>query len=110
MIVTGKRDETGHIPVGVVHQNEYVVPEWMATNPKMSPILSQLESIRKNGFAEGGFTTPQFTSISGNVDRLNNNLAATMRNFATKIRVTNVVTDTTSAQASINNVETESTF
>lgn len=63
----GDRDETGHIPVGVVHNDEYVVPKWMVKSPKYRPIIDNLESARKRGFAEGGYTSPDFAALSDSV-------------------------------------------
>ena len=53
-------DETGHTPVGVVHNDEWVGPKWMTQNPKLRPIFNMMENIRRNGYADGGFvsTTP----------------------------------------------------
>jgi len=42
---------------GVVHRGEYVVPKHIVSNPKYSGAISALESVRKNGYAEGGFVT-----------------------------------------------------
>jgi tape measure domain-containing protein len=54
------KDETGHTPVGVVHNDEWVGPKWMTQNPKLRPIFNMMENIRRNGYADGGFvsTTP----------------------------------------------------
>ena len=69
----GDRDETGHIPVGVVHNDEYVVPKWMVKSPKYRPIIDNLESARKRGFAEGGYTSPDFAALSDSVSPNSNN-------------------------------------
>lgn len=60
----GKADETGQVPVGIVHANEYVVPSWMVQSPRYAPIIDSLESIRTRGFADGGFTSPDFNALS----------------------------------------------
>jgi hypothetical protein len=58
------RDETGHYPVGIVHDNEYVSPKWMVeTYPNL---FNQMENIRLRGFADGGFTTPSVAMNSIN--------------------------------------------
>jgi hypothetical protein len=53
----GAPDATGERPVGIVHENEWVAPKWMVNDSKYGGIINQLESARRNGFAEGGFTT-----------------------------------------------------
>ena len=60
----GFRDSTGEKVAGVVHHNEWVAPRWQVESPKYRPIIEYLESARSNGFADGGFTTPNF----GNID------------------------------------------
>lgn len=53
-------DETGHTPVGVVHNDEWVGPKWMTQNPALRPVFNMMENIRVRGYADGGFvnTTP----------------------------------------------------
>lgn len=41
--------------VGGVHKNEWVAPEWMTTDQKYAPIIGWLESMRQNGYRDGGF-------------------------------------------------------
>lgn len=53
----GYKDETGHEPAGVVHKNEYVVPEIVRQDPAVPPILNYLETKRKKKlglYADGG--------------------------------------------------------
>lgn len=52
------RDKSGKNVAGVVHTNEYVVPEHIAQDPQHQPVISYLENVRraKGGFADGGFT------------------------------------------------------
>lgn len=60
----GFRDHTGHRPAGVVHQNEWVAPEWMTQHPTWGKYIQAFEGVRQRGFADGGFaTTPTFTSL-----------------------------------------------
>lgn len=49
----------GHRVAGVVHDNEYVAPRHVVSDPLGSYYVSQLETIRrqKGGFAGGGMTT-----------------------------------------------------
>ncbi len=42
---------------GVVHRGEYVVPKHIVSNPKYSGAISALESVRQNGYADGGLVT-----------------------------------------------------
>lgn len=57
-------DETGHKVAGVVHNDEWVAPKWMVESPKFGSVINQLEGVRQKGFAEGGFTSPDFNSLS----------------------------------------------
>ena len=53
----GQPDSTGYKPAGVVHENEYVVPEWMMNQPYVANTVGILEDIRSGKqFAQGGFT------------------------------------------------------
>ena len=44
-----QRDSTGHRPVGVVHENEYVVPSWLLETDEGGKLVNQLEFMRKRG-------------------------------------------------------------
>lgn len=60
-------DETGHKVAGIVHNDEWVAPKWMVESPKFGGVINQLENARTKGFAEGGFTSPNFNSLSDSV-------------------------------------------
>jgi hypothetical protein len=62
-----ERDETGHKVAGVVHNDEWVAPKWMVESPKFGSVINQLENARTKGFAEGGFTSPDFGKLSSSV-------------------------------------------
>ena len=64
----GQRDETGFKQAGVVHEGEWVAPKWMVDSPTYGNIINSLENTRQKGFAEGGFTSPDFL----NMPNLNN--------------------------------------
>jgi hypothetical protein len=51
--------------VGVVHDNEYVVPDFVKDSPQGKPLVSQLETLRMSlpSFAVGGFTTPPISDF-----------------------------------------------
>ena len=53
----GAKDETGHVPVGIVHDGEYVVPKWQVR--KRSSLIASLEKDRLRGYAAGGLATAQ---------------------------------------------------
>lgn len=59
----GSPDGSGFRPAGIVHENEYVTPEWMMENPVISDVVSWMESIRTGradlpkGYADGGVTS-----------------------------------------------------
>jgi hypothetical protein len=42
---------------GVVHKNEYVVPEKITSNPAYSGVIGLLEVARVRGYESGGFVT-----------------------------------------------------
>lgn len=54
-------DSTGHRPAGVVHANEYVVPQWMRRIPAVEATLGAWEGIRLRGYASGGLVTSNTT-------------------------------------------------
>lgn len=61
----GAPDETGHVPAGIVHADEWVAPPWMLQNPKTAKVIDYLESVRQGKtkpFATGGFTDPQLSN------------------------------------------------
>lgn len=88
----GYTDETGHEVAGVVHANEYVVPEWMHQIPVVANMVEFMEAIRTGGgavasnatssYAEGGAVTPiesksavnDLSIVSGLIDQFNQNL------------------------------------
>ncbi|MDV3662490.1 hypothetical protein CMU51_00245 [Elizabethkingia anophelis] len=56
----GTPDSTGYKPAGIVHENEWVAPEWMLYNPQTARIIDYLETVRQgktSPYAEGGKTT-----------------------------------------------------
>jgi TP901 family phage tail tape measure protein len=53
----GAKDETGHVPVGIVHDGEYVVPKWQVR--KRPSLIASLEKDRLRGYAAGGLATAQ---------------------------------------------------
>lgn len=69
---SGMVDETGHEPVGVVHANEWVASPWMVRHPVYGRHIANLDSIRRRGFADGGYpTTPTSlptTQVAGAAD------------------------------------------
>jgi hypothetical protein len=50
-------DQDGFAVAGVVHENEYVIPEWMRADPKVVQVESWLEEKRLRGYAQGGATS-----------------------------------------------------
>ncbi len=57
----GMADETGHVPVGTVHANEYVTPAWMRRIPEVRANERWLEAIRTRGYAQGGLVSVNTT-------------------------------------------------
>ena len=56
-------DSTGHRPVGVVHNNEWVSPEWMTKHPVWGAQIAALDAVRQRGFADGGYATTPTVNI-----------------------------------------------
>ncbi len=70
---SARADSTGKRPAGIVHENEWVAPEWMNSHPFYGTVINQLEGVRSRGFADGGFTsgTPAFFLPPPNVSNVN---------------------------------------
>lgn len=71
----GSPDDTGYKPAGIVHQNEWVAPEWMTQHPRTAKVIDYLESVRlgkSKPFADGGFSSDN-TTISGTANTANTN-------------------------------------
>ncbi len=49
---------------GFVHDNEFVVPSHVLNSPKGSYLVDQLEQMRTNGFASGGYTNLDIDRIT----------------------------------------------
>lgn len=55
----GSPDSTGYKPAGIVHQNEWVAPEWMLQEPRTAKVIDYLESVRQGKtkpMADGGYS------------------------------------------------------
>lgn len=61
----GLPDETGHRPVGTVHEHEWVAPRWMVQSPLFSATINALEAVRRRGFAGGGYATTPSPAVTG---------------------------------------------
>lgn len=73
----GGPDETGQVPAGVVHVNEWVAPAWMLQNPRTAQVIDYLESVRQGKtkpFADGGFSDPGSDSPNVNPSQPQTNL------------------------------------
>ncbi len=49
-------------PAGIVHRGEYVIPKHIVSNPAYNGIISSLESVRQNGYADGGLVQSNLSS------------------------------------------------
>jgi hypothetical protein len=59
----GKKDETGKRVAGIVHEDEYVAPDYQVK--KYRPLFEMLDSERTKKFAVGGFTSRMSGSSGG---------------------------------------------
>ncbi|MGI4833266.1 MAG: hypothetical protein ACRYFK_07375 [Janthinobacterium lividum] len=51
------QDAQGLEVAGIVHKNEYVIPEWMRADPQVLQVEDWLEARRLRGYAQGGATS-----------------------------------------------------
>ena len=59
-------DDKGLEVAGIVHKNEYVIPEWMREDPQVLQVENWLEARRQRGsFFDGGTTTKGDTRAQG---------------------------------------------
>jgi hypothetical protein len=92
-------DTRGRQVVGAVHQNEWVAPEWMVRDGQYGQIINYLETMRKRGFEDGGFTAAPAFGISaqgsaaggsagadGSLERMMGQLISSQRQMAEAVR------------------------
>lgn len=87
----GRTDETGHRVAGVVHNDEWVAPKWLVESPQFGGVINELEQVRQRGFAEGGYTTPNFQALNASpADTSNAIVVQALREFqATNVALAN---------------------
>ncbi|RYU77674.1 hypothetical protein [Hymenobacter persicinus] len=87
-------DGEGFAVAGLVHENEYVIPEWMRADPQVAQMEQWLEARRLRGYAQGGATTEGGSQVpvgelagadSGEVVQLLRQLIADNRSNAEKM-------------------------
>ena len=87
----GTTDHTGHSPVGIVHDNEFVASKRTLSTPLGMGLANMLDGINRNPalgyYAEGGFTTRTLQ-----VD--NESIAAALSGQMQQIKVVNVASET----------------
>jgi hypothetical protein len=84
----GQIDESGKEVAGVVHKNEYVVPEFVRQMPGIPPILDYLEDKRKQGlggFAQGGETSSQEDTSTTSSDTGNSRITEVLERLIIKL-------------------------
>lgn len=92
MFGMGVRDQSGHEIAGIVHKNEYVVPEIVRKDPEVPYILDYLESKRKKKlglYADGGDTITESRSPSSDPSATGAmfppEMVAAMNNFVNRL-------------------------
>lgn len=107
----GTPDHTGHIPVGIVHQNEFVASERTLSTPKGIALATQLEGINRNPslgyFAQGGFTSQQ---PNFNLADLQGDITNGVANGLQTIEVVNVATETSQVANRVRNIQSRGTI
>lgn len=110
----GTPDATGYKQAGVVHENEYVVPEKVLNSPRGSALVGQLENMRLSrpnpqlglGFAGGGFTSPTNFDLDG----LRNEIVDGVTRTIQSIQIVNNATNTAKVSNQVINIQSEATF
>ena len=110
------KDHTGHEVAGIVHKNEYVVPEKVLSTPEGSAMVNSLESMRVgspsinklNRFVKGGFTSSNSTKIdtTGLSQEISKSVAMSINN----LKVVNVASETQEINNNALEVQNLSTF
>jgi hypothetical protein len=112
---SGLPDETGFRPVGIVHENEYVVPEKVLNSSQGQYHVNELEKMRNRGqlrgFADGGFTTQKIynqASNSQSVTQVTNysNVSQLIKEQPLQVSVTEI----NKVQKKVNVIENKSKF
>lgn len=104
-----EKDSTGKRVAGVVHEKEYVAPQWMVEHPQIKPIIGSLEQMRLSGrvlpFADGGFTS-QF--ITNTIQTTQNNLreSVSAEEILKKVTIIASAEEITGVQLTTNIIQT----
>ncbi|GAA3954157.1 hypothetical protein [Hymenobacter algoricola] len=69
-------DAEGFAVAGLVHENEYVIPEWMRADPKVAQMEQYLETRRLRGYLAGGPTSQSSQPVGVDVDEFGSNSPA----------------------------------
>lgn len=97
-------------PVGVVHAGEWVAPKWMVKSPKYRNDIMKLESMRSNGYAQGGFVqSSSNTTVTNDNNAQFDKLLGSITSLAQRPIYTNVVT-VSDEQQRINNIRTKASI
>ena len=113
----GQKDSSGHVPVGVVHANEYVTPKRVLETAEGAYHVAALESLRLGqpsqgalrGFANGGFTSSN-VSVDLNQEGLADVISGAIDQKMQSIRVVNVATDTATQANRDIQIKNQATF
>jgi uncharacterized protein YoxC len=117
-------DRTGHAVAGVVHENEWVGPEWMVQDPKYASTIAWLESERTRRYAEGGYTGASMASAPGQNENISSELLSNIQrlqsafqayagrvdNWANTLTVNNDPRDIESGLSALNQIKQDSTI
>jgi len=111
----GTPDSTGYKVAGVVHENEYVVPEKVLRSEQGGRLVGALERMRQNrpnvaalGFANGGPTGK--INISNALEDIDSKIVSGVTSAISQIRVTNVSTETAETANRVSQIQENSTF
>lgn len=111
----GLPDSTGYKVAGVVHENEYVVPESVLRSEQGGRLVGALERMRQNkpsvaalGFANGGATSK--INISGALDGIDAKIVSGVTSAIQSIKVNNVSSETANVANRVTEIQTNNTF
>ena len=111
----GSPDSSGHKVAGVVHANEYVVPQKVLNSPQGAAMVGNLERMRlkspttnvSRGFIGGGFTSePQSIDMKAFEQSVSRSVIASIES----IPVVNDPTATASENRGVENIQNEVNF
>lgn len=104
----GFTDSSGYQVAGVVHENEYVVPERVLLSSEGSQLVSALEAMRKGmpSYASGGFSSDALPFVSPDSSNINSLTAESLKTAIESARIFVAATEVRDTIVNIEVIET----